>query len=358
MDYQKAWGVPRKYPRRSNIRTIPMILAVGIIMSAGCGRLARVGQNAGEVQGLTPEAAKKIVLSQSEDLLVEIPKISTHEHFKAGGDMEVFFEAMRFFNIEKVLFVPTGKSPDNKGCVENMAELLVLAKKYPDLIIPYAAVNETDAASPLALEEAYRGGARGLKLMSGHPNFYKMPLDNPVMMSLFAKARELNLPVLIHISPLKFPSQRKEFENLLRAFPEVRVVAAHYGRTAPEFAETRRLLDTYPNLFMDISMGGGLKRYRKEMRADVSGYTDFINKYQDRLMWGTDIILSKKTNLDFLRGRIGMDMLVLGKPFYADTRPGMDPEKIFVGLGLPSPVLRKIFYENPQKILAISAPEK
>jgi predicted TIM-barrel fold metal-dependent hydrolase len=158
----------------------------------------------------------------------------------------------------------------------------------------------------------------------------------------------------MHISPIRIPKQLSEFENLLKSFPDVTMVAAHYGRMAPEFTEGVRLLDQYPNLYMDVSMGGGLSRYQKEIPVALKKYREFILKYQDRLLWGTDVILTRKTTKEFLRGRSQIDFLVLGKPFYVDLREGHDSTVVHTGLALPRSVLRKIFYENPKRILKIA----
>ena len=91
--------------------------------------------------------------------------------------------------------------------------------------------------------------------MSGHPDYYRAPLDGPPLLALFEVARAAGIPVLMHVSPMRLPKQMPEFEHLVSAFPTVTVIAAHYARTPPDFSETKRLLDSHPNLFMDVSMG-------------------------------------------------------------------------------------------------------
>jgi hypothetical protein len=41
-------------------------------------------------------------------------KIDTHEHYRVGGNIDSFLKAAGCFGISKVVFVPTGSSPDNK----------------------------------------------------------------------------------------------------------------------------------------------------------------------------------------------------------------------------------------------------
>jgi predicted TIM-barrel fold metal-dependent hydrolase len=110
-----------------------------------------------------------------------------------------------------------------------MQALLDAAKHHPEKIIAFASVDDGEPQAPQILEQAVRDGARGLKLLSGHPHSYAVnhrPLDNPVTMVLFQKAAELRIPVILHISPGKFASQKNEFIHLVSTFPEVTVIAA------------------------------------------------------------------------------------------------------------------------------------
>ena len=75
--------------------------------------------------------------------------------------------------------------------------------------------------------------------------------------------------------------------------------------------------------------------------------------YQDRLLWGTDMILDDQETEAFIRARIETDFLLLGKRLYVDPQPGKDKSVVEFGLDLPRPVLEKIFYQNPGRILGI-----
>ena len=41
-------------------------------------------------------------------------KIDMHEHYRVGGDIDLFLKAAGCFGISKVVFLPTGSPPDNK----------------------------------------------------------------------------------------------------------------------------------------------------------------------------------------------------------------------------------------------------
>jgi len=280
-----------------------------------------------------------------------IKKISAHEHYRVGGSMELYLETAGELGIEKAVFVPTGIGPDNRGYRKHMKALLEIQEKYPDRVVAFATVDEADPNAAAILEDAVKDGARGLKLIGGHPHFYDEPLDSPNMVKVYEVCRKYKLPILIHASLAKYPKQKKELEHVLRDFPDVTIVAAHYAKTSPHLEECQELLDRYPNLYIDISMGGGLPRYQKEMRPDPDKFRDFIIKNQDRIQWGTDIILSKTTTAEFLKRRISVDLNMFERAFYVydATMPG----QVLPGLNLPQPVLQKIYYDNPRKIFKI-----
>ena len=302
---------------------------------------------------LDPGLAARVLAEQPPDFLAELPKISTHEHYRVGGSFEAYRKVARELGVHKVILLPTGDAPDNRGYRQHMASLLELAKQEPDFVVPFASVNPSDADAVAVLKDAIAKGARGLKLMSGHPDYYRAPLDGPPILALFEVARAAGIPVLMHVSPMRLPKQMPELEHLLAAFPTVTLIAAHYARTPPDFSETKRLLDRYPNLFMDVSMGGGLPRYQGEIPRYLRQYREFILAYQDRLLWGTDMILDAEDTEPFIRGRIETDFLLLGRRLYVDPQPGKDKSVVEFGLDLPRPVLEKIFSVNPGRILGI-----
>jgi predicted TIM-barrel fold metal-dependent hydrolase len=327
-----------------------LLFGLGVLL-LGCSRSADCPDLYAAL--LDPELPARLTAAQQADFLADLPKISAHEHYRAGGSLDAYRKVAAEMGIRKVVLLPTGDAPDNRGYREHMASLLEAAKQAPDFIIPFATVNPSDADAVAVLADAVHKGARGLKLMSGHPDFYRAPLDGPPMMALFEEARDLGIPILMHVSPMRLPKQMPELEHLLRAFPTLTVIAAHYARTPPDFDETARLLDTYPNLFMDVSMGGGLSRYQGEIPRFLRRYRDFVLDYQDRLMWGTDLILDAQETESEIRERIETDFLLLGSRLYVDPQAGRDKTAIEFGLDLPRPVLQKIFYDNPVRILGI-----
>jgi hypothetical protein len=71
-------------------------------------------------QKITQFQAKQIsekLLSIKDKILLDglYGKIDMHEHYRAGGNIEEFLKAAGALGISKIVFVPTGLNPDNRG---------------------------------------------------------------------------------------------------------------------------------------------------------------------------------------------------------------------------------------------------
>ena len=305
---------------------------------------AALGCAAPPTQSLVEQVREAQQLRRHDDY----HRFSSHEHYRAGASIELYLGVARELGIYRTLFLPTGVGPDNAGYRENMAELLAVQQRYPERILAFATIDEADPHAAEILEGAVAGGARGLKLIGGHPHFYDEPLDSPNMYRVYAVVRRHRLPVLVHASLTKIPELRGQIERVLRDFPDVTIIAAHYAETAPNLAEADELFAAHPNLWMDLSMGGGLKRYEKMISADPAAFRDFIVRHQDRLLWGSDVILRSDSTAEFLRHRTCKDFDILEQPLYVDD--DLFPGELRPGLNLPREVLEKIYDANPQRL--------
>lgn len=304
-------------------------------------------------------------IPEGETLKISRPKFSgmfdMHEHFRAGGDMDLYLRVAKELGVEKAVFVPTGMGPDNKGYKSHMAALLEEQKKHPDRVIAFCTVDEADPEAPKIFEQCIKDGGKGLKLLVGHPEFYDTAIDAPVMKELFEVARKYDVPVLVHISIITTPKMKPEFMNLLDEFPDVRVQYAHYCSTVyngVNLEQCAEFLDKYPNLYLDLSMGGGIQRYFKYMTQsaeDLKEIRDFIITYQDRIFYGTDMIVaagkSPTRNPDWVRGRMMCDFSLHQERWYRCPTVNKGEYALLPGLELPNEVLEKMYVKNPKKFL-------
>jgi predicted TIM-barrel fold metal-dependent hydrolase len=286
--------------------------------------------------------------------------IDSHEHFNVGGNIEQFLRTAAGLGIDKTVFLPTGTDCDHEDDEENMKPLLQLQKKYPNQIIAFCSANDEDPKAPDILENCLNAGGKGLKLINGHPDCYDAPLNSSIMKRLFAVAARHDVPVLIHISIYRLPKKAgDEFKELLNQFPSVRVQVAHFCSAIYDGVHLdicSDLLDRYPNVYADLSIGKGIERYFHYLQEDITPIKEFILKYQDRLTYGSDIILSddeESSSSQWIRGRMLCDLSSLQEnqvccPVLSSTIDNAVP-----GFSLPPDVLQKIFVDNPKKILKI-----
>lgn len=135
--------------------------------------------------------------------------------------------------------------------------------------------------------------------------------NNEAMYRIYALAEEFDLPVMVHSNITskreRVPLYLEEIEDPLRYFPNVRFIWAHAG-TSKElhrhqekldflFDTVKRMLDTYPNLYIDLSWTV-LDPYllNKDGKPDAD-WVKLVTDYPDRFMLGSDVVGSFK-NMD------------------------------------------------------------
>src|SRR3989338_5416605 len=240
-------------------------------------------------------------IPDGETFIIRPPRFSgildMHEHYSKGGNMKSYLDVAAKLGVSKTVFLPTGGQPDNHGYKENMAQLLELKKQFPDRIIAFCTVDEADPDAPEIFKKCLDDGGKGIKLMAGHPNFYDVPIDDEKIRALFEIANERDVPVIVHMSIINVPKIKDEFMRLMDGFPNTRLQFSHYCSTiynGINLDQCAEFLDKFPNMYIDLSMGGGITRYFKYLSdpANLQQVKDFIVKYQDRILYGTDMILA------------------------------------------------------------------
>jgi predicted TIM-barrel fold metal-dependent hydrolase len=129
-------------------------------------------------------------------------------------------------------------------------------------------------------------------------------------------------------------------DHLLAENPQLRVVGAHLGSMETDVDEIAKRFDLYPNFAVDTAA-----RMEYLMLAPREKVRNFLIKYQDRVLYGTD--------LEFLNGEATPDALKDWQETYArdwkflatDQNLQLRGRQI-EGLNLPEPVLRRIFHDN------------
>jgi predicted TIM-barrel fold metal-dependent hydrolase len=283
-------------------------------------------------------------------------KIDMHEHYCVTGNVDLFLNAAGCFGISKVVFLPTGMPPNNKFYRVHSLFLMGVAKQYPDQVIPFCTIDEADPRAAELVEQYILAGAKGLKLIGGHPAYYDEPLNSENMYKVYQKVAEYGVPVLLHASLINIPELQDQMDEVLSDFPEVTFIFAHYGNTLMRGIHLdviAELLDKHSNVYIDLSMGGGITAYHSYLKRDLETIRKFVMEYQDRILFGSDIILSIiiTNDFDWLYERIRCDIDLCQKA--ECTCEFGKSDWVHQGFDLDKEILRKLYYDNPKKVLGL-----
>jgi predicted TIM-barrel fold metal-dependent hydrolase len=129
-------------------------------------------------------------------------------------------------------------------------------------------------------------------------------------------------------------------DHLLAANPKLRVVGAHLGSMETDVDQIARRFDRYPNFAVDTAA-----RVQYLMMQPREKVAAFLMKYQDRVIYGTDLGLDANGDaaaaLKEWQERYRRDW----KYFATDDWVDYNGKK-YQGLNLPQPVVHKIFHDN------------
>ena len=140
-----------------------------------------------------------------------------------------------------------------------------------------------------------------------------------------------------------FPSKQKILEardHVLAENPQLRMVGVHLGSMERDLDNIARHLDKYPNFAIDTAA-----RMEYLMLTPREKVRDFLIKYQDRVLYGTDLDLAPDDKFEEAlkewRSTYARDWKFLA----TDETLRLEGKEVR-GLKLPQPVLQKIFHDN------------
>ena len=137
-------------------------------------------------------------------------------------------------------------------------------------------------------------------------------------------------------------------DNVLAKHPDLKVMGCHLASLEFDVDELARRFEKYPNLCVDLA--ARVCHFQVQDRKKVR---DFIIKYQDRLLYGTDLGAGRvftKTGIEETLERIEATYMNDYRYFATDDEMEVwEVDDAFRGLALPKEVLEKFFYTNFKK---------
>lgn len=238
------------------------------------------------------------------------------------------------------------------------------------------------------LKKSFDSGAIGVKVWKNigmtirdkDSNF--IMIDNPVFDPIFNYLEQNDIPVIGHIGEPKncwlpldqmttindsayfashpeyhmylhpeYPSYEdiiRSRDHLLEKHPYLRFIGAHLGSLEWDVAEIAKRLDKFPNMMVETAARMGQLQYQSIQNWQK--VHDFFIKYQDRIMYGTDLQADESQTPDEVRKhaheRWTKDWTYLTS---SDSLRSPFVYGKFKGLHLPKAVVDKIFYKNADK---------
>ena len=364
--------------------SFPSALVAILALSAALPRSAGAGQAAGQLllRDFKPESMLRVAETTVDR--ARFPVIDVHNHANDARTLTgphpsaaELVARMDRANIQRVVILTGGFGESLQRVLDTMVT------PYPDRFTVFAQLDWSKVAEPgfsdemvALLRDAVKRGARGLKILKEFGLQYRdasgklVAVDDPRLDPVWAECGRLGIPVAIHVGdpaafflPLDARNERyeelqahpdwafsgKDFPSLAsilqaveRVFarhPQTSFVWLHVGNWPENLDYIGGVLNRRPNVVVEISarqadLGRAPRRTRK-----------FIIDFQDRVLFGLDAPLTEEAYRSYFRWLETEDEYF---DYYGS--PGQGRWKIY-GLGLPDPVLEKVYHRNAERIL-------
>jgi len=326
--------------------------------------------------------------------LANLPLLDCHIHFGHPNYMPGLIDILDEQGVGKFNIVCT----PHRARLSLVPDALFVKSQYPQRTYVFGGLD----ISPLFMAPdtcgemfaAYVGqlldmGCDGIKMIEGKPDMRKMlpipPFDSLAYEPYWAALEERGLPLIFHVNdPEEFwnseqipdwaraqgwfygdgsfidnEAQYAEVLNVLERHPRLKVIFAHFFFFSAQLARLAGLLDRYPNMCIDLTPG--IEMYHN-FSQNVQATRDFFLKYQERILFGTDIgakaLLSTpelgiEADESTVRIRVVRKFLEEEGQFQLDVDSGFLFGRFsgpFHGLGLPEDVLKKIYSQNFERM--------
>jgi predicted TIM-barrel fold metal-dependent hydrolase len=241
------------------------------------------------------------------------------------------------------------------------------------------------------IEWAKQQGAHGLKVVKTLGLFLRdgqgklVKVDDPRFDPMWETCGALNMPVAIHVSdPVAFfdpiDAHNERFEELnkhpdwsfhgkdypsnaeildardrvIARHPKTQFLVLHVGNFAENLGHVAERLNRFPN--MSVEIGARIGELGRQPRASQW----FFERYQDRIMFGTDATPKGYETPQQIYGdelyRIYGRFLETEDEYFDYAPAPVPPQgrwRIY-GLGLPDSILKKVYSENAVRLLGLA----
>jgi hypothetical protein len=180
----------------------------------------------------------------------------------------------------------------------------------------------------------------------GEPRNCWLPLKEMTVRgdsSYFAENPQYHM--FLHPEYPSYEDQINARDHLLALHPDLRFIGCHLGSLEWNVDSLAARLDKYPNMAVD--MAARICHLQYQTAIDRDRVRNFCIKYQDRLLYGTDLSDEGDSNRADMQRNIHSVWLDDWKYFTSDDEMTSDNFRgKFTGLKLPKEIVRKIYSGN------------
>lgn len=329
-----------------------------------------------------PESSLKVPATFVPKARYPVIDVHAHSYAQTPAQVAEWVRVMDEVGIE-VSVILTGATGERFDKLVDM-----YLKPYPKRFQLWCGIDTTNKEAPdypdraaRELVRCYQKGARGIGEITDkgsglgrntgfggqqqlEPRDKRLHHDDPRLDPFWKKCAELKLPVNIHIadhpSAWRPPDARQERlpryqvfnqygkdvltpdelfahrDHLLDKHPQTTFIFCHLSNEGNDLATVAQVLDRFPNLYLDIAARG------YEIGRQPKTAARFIVKYQDRLLFGTDMGRDQSMYQHWWRLLESGDEYIPGPVWWR-----------LYGLELPAGVLEKLYRRNALKILNV-----
>lgn len=300
----------------------------------------------------------------------------THDYAKTDADVAAWVRTMDELGIQKSVILSEAHGAAFDAVVAKY-------KKYPGRFSVWCGFDYTGYDQPgygptavAELERCFKAGAEGVGEMGDKgkgmfftdPPAWGMHFDDARMDPLLKKCGELGMPISIHVADpmwmylpmdkfndglmnayswrldnqtniISHPELLGTLERAVKKHPRTTFVACHLANCCYDLGRLGSMLDRYPNLYADISA-----RYA-ETAATPRAAAKFYQKYQNRLVYGTDMGRDKAMYLTTFRVLETNDEHFYDWDLFTYHWP-------LHGFGLSDKLLKKVYSGNATRVLS------
>jgi predicted TIM-barrel fold metal-dependent hydrolase len=185
----------------------------------------------------------------------------------------------------------------------------------------------------------------------GEPKNCWLPLDKMTIKgdkSYFGDNPEYFM--YLHPEAPSYAEQIRARDHMLEKHPKLRFVGAHLGSLEWSVDALSETLDKFPNMAVD--MAARIPHLQYQSKTDWQKVHDFMIAYQDRLLYGTDLMAEPTSDPSAMKKRMRETWISDWKFFVSNEEMTVsDFDGKFKGLNLPRKVIEKIYFENAKKWL-------